>query len=68
MDMDMEIGDVLRIFWPLILLQLAVTAFALIDLVRREKVKHLPKIVWGVIIIANVIGAIIYFVIGREEV
>ncbi|MCX5992447.1 MAG: PLDc N-terminal domain-containing protein [Chloroflexi bacterium] len=53
---------------PLILVEIGLMAFALYDLVKRKRVKGGNKWVWGVIIVVvNIIGPILYFVIGREE-
>ncbi len=52
---------------PIILLQLALMLFALIDLARRPKANG-PKWLWVLIIIlVNFIGPIAYFLIGRQE-
>jgi len=53
---------------PLILVEIGLMAFALYDLVKRRRVKGGNKWVWGVVIVVvNLIGPILYFVIGREE-
>lgn len=53
---------------PLILVEIGLMAFALYDLVKRKRVKGGNKWVWVVIIVVvNLIGPILYFVIGREE-
>jgi hypothetical protein len=54
---------------PIILLQLALMAFALIDLVRRPQVGvNGPKWAWAfIVILVNFIGPIAYFLIGRRE-
>ncbi len=53
---------------PLFVIQLGLMIAALVDLVKREKTKG-PKWMWVVIIVfVNMIGPIIYFVVGREEV
>jgi hypothetical protein len=53
---------------PLVLIELGLLAFALVDLIKRKKVKGGNKWVWGIIIVLlNFIGPIIYFVLGREE-
>ena len=63
-----EILDTLRMFWPLLALQLVLLVWALIDLIRRREVKGLPKWAWALIIILiNLFGPIIYFVAGRGE-
>lgn len=63
-----EIIDTLKLFWPLLLLQLLLLIWAIFDLVRRRTVKVLPKWAWALIIIfVNLFGPIIYFVAGRGE-
>jgi len=52
---------------PILLLQLGLMAFALVDLVRRERTKG-PKWAWALVILfVNFIGPILYLVLGREE-
>jgi uncharacterized membrane protein YhaH (DUF805 family) len=52
---------------PIFLIQLALIAFALADLVRRENTRG-PKWVWVLVILfVNMIGPIIYFLLGRDE-
>ena len=52
---------------PLILVQLGLMVFALIDLIKREKTRG-PKWVWVLVVLfVNMIGPIIYFIVGREE-
>lgn len=53
---------------PIVILQLVLLIVALVDLVRREKVRWLPKWAWAIIIvIGELVGPIIYLIIGREE-
>lgn len=52
---------------PIVLLQLGLMVFALVDLARRERTKG-PKWVWALVVIfVNLIGPIVYLVVGREE-
>jgi hypothetical protein len=52
---------------PIVLLQLGLMAYCLIDLARRERTKG-PKWAWALVIIfVNLIGPVIYLVVGREE-
>ena len=61
------IREYLPLLIPLFILNLALLAAALIDLLRREQTRG-PKWVWLLVIIfVNTIGPIIYFVAGREE-
>ena len=60
--------ELLPLLIPVILLELALMAVALADLVRRERTRG-PKWAWAlVIILVNFIGPIIYFVVGREDI
>ena len=53
---------------PIIVIQLGLMVYALIDLVRRERVKHLPKWLWLLIILlGELVGPLIYLVAGRED-
>lgn len=62
-----QITAVLPYLIPIIILQLGLMIFALVDLARRERTKG-PKWAWALIIIfVNLIGPILYFVVGREE-
>jgi len=52
---------------PILILQLGLMILALMDLVHRERVKG-PKWLWALIILfGELLGPILYFVIGREE-
>ncbi len=52
---------------PLFVIQLGLMITALIDLAKQEATRG-PKWMWVLIILfVNMIGPIIYFVVGREE-
>jgi hypothetical protein len=52
---------------PIVLIQLALMIFALIDLIRRERTKG-PKWMWVLIVVfVNIIGPVVYLFVGREE-
>lgn len=62
-----KIRELIPFLIPILILQLGLMLFALVDLVRRAKTKG-PKWLWALIIVfVNFIGPIVYFVIGREE-
>jgi len=62
-----NISSLIPFLIPIVLLQLGLMAFALVDLTRRERTKG-PKWGWALVIIfVNLIGPIVYLVIGREE-
>jgi hypothetical protein len=63
-----SLRTLLPLIIPLLLLQLAVQIWALVDLVRRERVAKLPKWLWAVLIVLlNLLGPILYFLLGRED-
>ena len=52
---------------PLVVLQLGLQIWALVDLARREATIG-PKWLWAVIIIiGELLGPVIYFIAGRKE-
>ena len=69
--MENEALDALKQYLPLlipiILIQLALMIAALWDLIRREKTRG-PKWLWVIIILfLNMIGPIVYFLVGRDD-
>jgi hypothetical protein len=53
---------------PIVLIELVLIIIALVDLVRREKARYMPKWAWALIIIfIQFFGAIGYLIFGREE-
>lgn len=52
---------------PVVVIQLALMVFALVDLGRRERTRG-PKWVWLLVIVfGELLGPIVYLVFGREE-
>ena len=53
---------------PLVILQLGLMAFALVDWARRPQTRYLNR--WGwlvIIVIFSLLGPMAYFFLGREE-
>ncbi len=62
-----QIVKILPFLIPLILLELGLLVWALIDVARRPRVRG-NKVVWIlVIVLINIIGPILYFIFGRGE-
>jgi hypothetical protein len=62
-----QIQQFLPYLIPIALLQLVLLAVALVDLARRERTRG-PKWMWlAIILLVNIIGPILYLVMGREE-
>ena len=52
---------------PILVIQLLLIVAALADLVRREETRG-PKWLWLIVIVfLNLLGPILYFILGREE-
>ena len=63
-----EIFKIVQLVWPIALIQLALQVYAIVDLIKRKKTKNLNVPVWVLIIIlGEIIGAVLYFAIGRSE-
>ncbi len=62
-------GGILAVFVPILVLQLVLMAYALVDLARPgRRVKGGSKLLWAiVIIVVNIIGPLVYLFVGREE-
>jgi hypothetical protein len=68
MDNDLNLGQLIALLIPLVLVELGLLGFALYDLVKRKRVRGGNKWLWGIIIVVvEIFGPILYFVLGREE-
>ncbi len=53
---------------PIVLLQLGLQIFALVDLVKRRTVRYGNKPIWALVIIfGEIFGAIIYLILRGDE-
>ena len=67
-SMDSRIGALLAVLIPLALIQLGLMIWAIVDLVRRERVRGDSKLLWALVIVfVSTIGPIVYLVWGRQE-
>jgi hypothetical protein len=59
---------ILLLILPIVILEIALIVFALRDLVRPERrVRGDSKLLWGIVIVLfQLIGPVLYFVVGRE--
>jgi hypothetical protein len=68
MNNNLNLGQLIALLIPLVLVELGLLAFALYDLVKRKRVRGGNKWVWGIIIVVvEIFGPVLYFVLGREE-
>lgn len=62
------IVEILPFLIPLLILQLILLIVALVDLIKRQKVRGDNKVLWALLIVlVNIIGPIVYLIFGREE-
>jgi len=67
-SLDTTLRTWLPLLAPVIVLQLALQVAAIVDLVRRERVRGGKKWLWAaVIVLGELLGALLYFAVGREE-
>lgn len=60
--------EILPFFIPLLILQLALMIVALVDLIKRQRVRGDNKVLWAlVIVLVNIIGPVVYLIFGRED-
>lgn len=58
----------LPLFIPLAILQLGLMIGALVHLLRRKRVRRGSVALWAVlIVVVNILGPALYFLIGRED-
>lgn len=65
----MDISENLAIVAPLVVLQVALAAYALVDLYKRGGARPpLPTWAWGLLIaLGQLWGPVLYFFLGRKE-
>ena len=71
LDSLSELADLLPLLLlllPVILIELGLKIFAIIDIARKKKTKNLSPLIWILIIcFVNTIGSIIYLIFGRSD-
>ncbi len=66
----MDIQQVIQFIWPLILIQVLFQIYALVDLtvIKKRQTKNLTPVIWILIIVlGEIIGSALYFLLGRSE-
>jgi hypothetical protein len=55
-------------FVPVVVLVIGLIGWAVIDIVRAPRVRHLPKAIWVLVVVLCVpVGAVLYLVLGRDR-
>ena len=53
---------------PLFLLALGFVTWVVVDIVRSDSVKHLPKWAWVILSVVSIpVGGIVYLLVGRDR-
>lgn len=64
----MNPAEMIKLIWPMIIIQLALQVYCIYDVIKRGKTKNLSVPIWIIIIVlGEIIGSIIYLLIGRSE-
>lgn len=54
--------DLLQVIWPLLIIQFIMQIIAIVNLIKREKVRFNNKWIWvAIIMLFNILGPILYF-------
>jgi hypothetical protein len=68
MNDGLNVGQLIALLVPLVLVELGLLGFSLYDLAKRKHVRGGSKLLWVIIIVLfEFFGPILYFVLGREE-
>lgn len=60
--------DILKDFWPILVLQIGLQVISLISLSKRNKVRFDKKWIWVLIIVlGNILGPVAYFIFRGDE-
>ena len=65
---ELHLSQLIMMLLPLIIIEIGLVIFALYHL-AKDNVKYLPKWAWALIIIIffNLLGPIVFLVVGREK-
>ncbi len=63
-----SVVSLLPLFVPLFVIEIGLMVIALLDIVKRERVRGGNKVVWIlVVVLVGVVGPIAYLLFGRQE-
>ncbi len=65
---NQNVIEIIKLIWPLVLLQYALAIWAIVDMIKKKKTKNLNLIIWIIVcLFINIFGPILYFLVGRAE-
>ncbi len=63
-----DFATILPLLIPILLIQIGLQIYALIDLARQERVRWNNKWIWvAIIVLGEIFGPIVYFIFARKE-
>ena len=63
-----KIIELLPLLIPLLIIQLALQIYCVIDILKREAFKYGNKLIWMIVVLAfNIMGPVIYLIIARKD-
>jgi len=63
---SMSLMDVMKLFLPLILVQVGLMVFCLV-LIWRKGVRNLSPLLWsGIVVLLNLVGPLAFLLVGRK--
>jgi len=64
----MNLVEIIKLAWPILVLQFGLQIYAIVDILKRKKTKNLSPAVWIIIIIiGEILGPVVYLLVGRSE-
>jgi hypothetical protein len=63
----MDISQLLPVLIPLVVLEVVLTGASLIHIFTHKTYKHGNRVLWVIISFINIIGPVLYFLIGRSD-
>lgn len=63
-----SIFEILKFVWPIIVIQLGLQIYTLVDIARKKRTKSLTIPIWVIIIIiGEILGPVLYLLFGSSE-
>ncbi|MCJ1978410.1 PLDc N-terminal domain-containing protein [Lactococcus paracarnosus] len=59
--------ELAQVIMPILVIHFVLALIALVDLIKNWKVRTMPIIWLFIILILNLIGPVLYFIIGRQQ-
>jgi ABC-type tungstate transport system substrate-binding protein len=67
MEESLSVGTWVLLLLPVVLIQVGLQIYALVDLVRRPMARSEHKVLWGLLIVCTgLIGPVLYLLLGRS--